>query len=170
MIIKILTFSFAAYLTVIFFLSRLFVPLLRKSNCKIHDKLPKDMQKTIYKIKKKSKGKYEFLKNSYDYLIRKYHGGRLITLVRVDLLFLTDIETIWKRKGYIPCTQHNYLLRIFLINSGFFDEKDIMRKHTFVNFNIHQYLKVNINGKWINVDPAGDHFGIKFGGYTKGFA
>jgi hypothetical protein len=52
-----------------------------------------------------------------------------------------------------------------LVNSKYFSAKggsasggkarDVRVRHVFVNFFIHQYLQVNIAGRWIEVDPAG---------------
>ena len=71
--------------------------------------------------------------------------------------------------GYMPCPQTNYLLRIFLVKSGWFKDEDIKRKHIFVNFVPHQYLKVKIGDRWIDVDVGEKQRGLPLGRHLKYF-
>ncbi|MBT4541212.1 hypothetical protein HOC35_06900 [Candidatus Woesearchaeota archaeon] len=65
----------------------------------------------------------------------------------------------------------NYLLRLLLVKSKHFKEKDIVHKYSLVYYTSpHQYLNVKISkNKTINVDIWGAANGIKFGDYANGF-
>jgi len=72
-------------------------------------------------------------------------------------------------KSYLPCTISSYILRIFLVKSGWFREADVRRRHVFVNFIIHQYLQVKINDKWLDVDVGEKQRGLSIGEHLKYF-
>lgn len=135
---------------------------------KIPGKIPGEYQRVISKIKKSSKNKHEFLKRSYNFLAKKYLGVRLN--LRYAELFGIDLKKVWKKK-IIFCNTMNYLLRLFLIKSRMFAEKDIRIKWSLVLFvSPHQYLQIRASrNKWINVDLWGQDHGIKFGDYARGF-
>ena len=135
---------------------------------KIPGKIPKEYQKVISNIKKSSKNKYEFLRKSYNFLAKKYLGVRLN--VKYAELFGIDLKKVWKKK-IVFCTTMNYLLRLFLIKSGMFTEKDIRTKWSFIWFlSPHHYLQVKVSrNKWINADLWGQDHGIKFGDYAREF-
>ncbi|MBI5452675.1 hypothetical protein HY945_04380, partial [Candidatus Gottesmanbacteria bacterium] len=145
-ILTILLFMAFLWFFTIFVLSRFFLPLLSFQPYPVPRKIPKEMRKAIDKIKKESKTKEEFLKKSYKLLTKKYHGGRLNTIFKPRYHFITGLDELWKMRGYIPCSNHNYLLRVFLEKSGLFSGNEIKIEYTFVNMNIHQYLKVNAGG------------------------
>ena len=44
-----------------------------------------------------------------------------------------------------------------------FSENDIKLKITVVNFNIHQYVRIKVDNKWVDVDMWGEKFGVPFG-------
>lgn len=168
-IINLLLIFFFAYIFVFFILTRIIFPTLRPWKYPIPQKIPLDMQEVIMELKRHSKKKIDFLILAHQYLTKRYHGGRILSIIRLDLVMMTDIEKIWRRHGYTPCNTLNYLLRIFLIKSGYFKEEGIIVKHTFFNFNIHQYLKIKADKNWINVDPAGKAMGVEFGDYASLF-
>lgn len=74
---------------------------------------------------------------------------------RLPRAFVKDLGEIWQTKDFIYCTAINYLVAALLVNSKYFQPKDIKVQHTFVNMFIHQYLKVRVGDSWIDVDPAG---------------
>jgi hypothetical protein len=150
------------YIFTIFFLTRLIVPNMGFRKSKLPEKIPESMQRAINKIKRESHSKHEFLKKTYDFLSNKQCGERVKTITKMHLLW-KPVEFIWKKEGFIHCTWHNLLLRIFLVRSGFFKDDDIRIKHTFADFDIHQYTEVKIGDKWIPVDIWSNAFGIKFG-------
>ena len=98
---------------------------------RLPDKLPKDMQQAVAKLKK-SRGKEDCLKQAYNLLGEKYKGYPLRTYTRLWMIFEFDINKIWARKDFIHCTTMNYLYRVLIINSGFFTDNDIEQKWTAV--------------------------------------
>ena len=119
---------------------------------------------------KKTKSKEECLKKAYDILSEKYRGHRLVTYLKIHYLLLKDLNKIWGKSGFLPCTTLNYLLKNLLIKSGWFSESDIKIKWALIwFFSPHQYLSVRISKeKSINVDLWGRAYGIKFGDYAHG--
>ena len=154
------------YFVIVFYLSRLVVPHLRFGPDPLPATIPPDLNKAIADLKSRARSKEEFLRLSYDYLGRRYRSERFNTFLKLAYLF-DDADTIWRRPGYTPCTQSNHLMRICLVRSGYFTEQEIVKRHVFVNFVPHQYLKVKIDNQWIDVDvgeyqrglPLGKHLG-----------
>lgn len=163
----IIIYFFIIYISIVFIVSRFVIPHLGLSETALPDKIPAEMKKKIMELKSKTGSPREFLESAYDFLGSKRRSERLNTFLKFHYLF-KNLEFIWEREGYIPCTQNNLLMRIFLVRSGFFRDKDIKTKHVFANFVIHQYLQVKLDGKWIDVDvgekqrglPIGKHLGF----------
>lgn len=120
------------------------------------------MQNEINRLKKRAKSKEEFLRLAYDCLGSRFEGGRFKTFLNFDLIF-KDIDYLWSKKGFVQCTIHNHFLRIFLVKSGFFKDEEIRLKHTFLNFNIHQYAQVRLGNKWIDIDLSWKKAGVPLG-------
>ncbi len=157
------------YIVGFFILSRLFIPNLGFKKSPLPKKIPKEILKKIKKLKARSKNKKHYLRNVYNYLTKKYQGKRLTVLKKPKQLFETDLKKIWKRKGFIPCHTFTNLIRLFLVKSRLFKEKDVEVRHTFLWFNIHQYLKVKIKKRWHKVDGWAKAIGVKFGDYARMF-
>lgn len=132
--------------------------------------LPQKMDECV-SILKKSTNKETCLRTAYDILANKYHGNRLKTLTRLPELFVRDTDTLWKKKGFLHCTNINLLLEVLLMGSGHFHKKDIRRQWTLLwGVSPHQYLRVNVGkGKWLSVDIWAKTYGIAFGDYAHGF-
>jgi hypothetical protein len=128
--------------------------------------IPDELQNEIGELNKKSSTDEEFVKNAYLYITHKYYSGRFKTLVNARFAFDDPFS---HPHGYLPCHLQNYILKIILIKSGRFGSRDIKSITVFLNFFIHQYLKVKVNGKWIFVDPAGTSLGVPFGKRAIGF-
>lgn len=122
--------------------------------------IPHYLQQEIKILNNMSASDEEYVRNVYDYIIHKFHGGRFKTLWFWHRAF-DNLFTY--KNGYLPCTKQNALLKIMLVKSGRFFEKDIKTQDVFLNFFIHQYLRVHLQGKWIAVDPAAHTMGIPFG-------
>jgi len=163
-IVYIITF----YFFIAFGVSRLIIPHLGFKDVPILEALPDSMTKVIADLKNKSHSKGDFLKLAYEYIGNKYRSERFNTILKFHYLF-KPINEIWQMQGYAPCTQSNYLLKLFLIKSGYFKEEEIKRKHIFVNFVPHQYLMVSLEGKWIAVDVGEKQRGMKIGEHLKYF-
>lgn len=137
------------------------------SKAKIPKSLPKDMQDVVDDIKE-SKDKEDCLRKAYDVLSEKYVGCHVYE--RFLDLFVTDLDKLWIKDGPTHCTNLDYLLRVLLVKSGFFEDEDIELKLTLIYIFPHQYLKVKLNeNKFINVDPWGAKHRIKFGNYASSF-
>lgn len=115
-------------------------------------------------------GKEEYLKAAYDIITTRYHGGRVKTILRPFDLFTNNVQSLWNRTGFLHCTNQNYLLTLLLVKGGKFKEKDIKPTWTLMwSFSPHQYLKVDVGNKIINVDPWSNRYGVPFGQHAHGF-
>lgn len=134
------------------------------------EKIPQGMEEKI-KEYSKSGDKRKFLDKSFDYLTKRYKVSRLRFLASWLSLNQTDVNTLWNKKGFIYCTQLNYLMRVMLVRSGLFTDNDIELKksNTWYLFP-HQYLKIRLSKKdSINVDPWAFYFGVKYEHFAHGF-
>lgn len=150
----------AGYVFGIFFLLRLFVPHLGFRKEPLPEALPADIAETIRKLNAESADDLDFLKRAFSVVTSFYRGGRLETLIHVRSAFENPLT---HKHGYMACTGQNFVLRVLLVKSGRFSEADVTPHTTMVNFFIHQYLRVLVGGKWIEVDPWGASLGVPFG-------
>jgi hypothetical protein len=123
------------------------------SKSPLPEAIPKEFEKKINDIRKKSKGKEDFLKKSLDFVSGRCMIGTFKCYTEMNKLFWNDIESIYAERGYLPCTSQNHMLRMMLVRSGLFSDKDITQHCTFVDFNVHQYLKVKVGKNIIKADP-----------------
>ena len=132
--------------------------------------LPQGMERIVLGLKR-SKSKKECLRKAYDILTKKYRGYRGKTYYRAPELFVTDTSTLWKRSGFLHCTQMNYLMRILLVKSGWFADEEILPQFTFVMFfSPHQYLRIQLSEQEnVAVDLWGKAYNVPFGDYARGF-
>lgn len=145
------------------------MPLDFFSKTSLPNLLPEEMEKVVNQLKQ-SLNKEDCLRKTYDILIKKYHGCHFKTYLKLYEVFSSDIYKLWKKKGFMHCTNINYVMRILLIASGFFKEEDIRLKWTLIWYvSPHQYLQIKINGKWLNIDVWAYAHGIKFGDNAHGF-
>jgi len=133
---------------------------------KIPKKLPAGMEAVVSRLKK-TKSKMQCLRLAYDLLVERFRGEKFYFLRKPSELFVTDLEKIWNTRTVINCTTANYLLRCLLIKSGKFSDKDIKSRWTLIwGISIHQYVKVDVDGKIIDVDLWGHSNKIPFGEYA----
>ncbi len=156
------------YILVIFVGARLIIPHMGFIREKISDQLPAGMAEVINQLKLASGNKREFLELAFNYIGDKYKSERFNTVLKFNYLFKSLTEA-WNMSGYMPCPQTCYLMRIFLIKSGWFKEEDIKIKYIFVNFAPHQYLKVLVGGQWLSVDVGEKKRGMPIGKHLKYF-
>lgn len=139
---------------------------------KIPEYLPEDMEKEV-RILKKSKTKLDCLKKAYDFISKNFRGNKNYFFLKIERVFKKDVFDLWKYKfkdKFLHCTQQNFLLRILLIKSGKFQEKDIGLVNIFqLPWSVHQYLTVNIGKKWINVDVWYSYKKLTLGKHIKRF-
>lgn len=83
-------------------------------------------------------------------------------------IFDRDLNRIWKRTEFLHCTHMNWLLKIVLVHSGKFAERDVQERWTFLSgISPHQYSRVRLkDGRMINVDVWASTYGIPFGGHA----
>lgn len=165
-IIYIILIVIAGWLFLSFFVARLFIPHLGFWKSKLPDKIPQSMSDKINELKRKSKSSSGFLRLAHEFLGNKYHTERLNTIFKFYYVFL-DIDKVWEKSGFIHCTQSANMMRVFLVKSGLFRDKDIKIKHTFASFTIHQYLQVKIDDKWIDVDVGEKNAEIPLGKHCR---
>jgi hypothetical protein len=107
----------------------------------------------------------------YESLAKKYRGYRTLTYLRLDRLWITDAEALWRIQGFLHCHHMNYLLRTLLVAGGKFAPEVIETRWTHIWFlSPHQYLSVLLsNGKKVAVDLWARAYGVPFGEYAHGF-
>lgn len=133
------------------------------------EKLPSEMLKIVEGLKQ-MKSRKECLELAYDILTKRYKGKRFRTYIALHQLFINNPKKLWNKK-YLICVKTNYLMRIFLVASGFFKDEDIKSEWSLIWYvSPHQYLRVKLdNSEFINVDVWGENNRIKFGDYARGF-
>ena len=143
------------------------------SKAKIPRRLPSEMKKEVKKLKK-LKSSSAVLREAYNFIAETFgkYSRRHMVVARFFRLFLKDVGALWsyKYKGdhFLHCLQLNYLLRVLLIKSGKFKEKDIGLVDIFhMPFSIHQYLVVRVGKKWVDVDVWYSKLGVPFGQHRK---
>lgn len=156
------------YIFTVFFLLRFFIPHLGFGEDKPPADLPAGMEEKIAELKAESAGAEEFLQKSFNFIGERYKTGRFNTVIKLHHLF-KSVAAVWGEPGFMPCTQSNYFLRIFLVKSGFFKNKDIKKKHIFFNLILHQYLRVKVSGRWVDADVGEWHRGMKIGKHLRYF-
>ncbi len=140
------------------------------SKTEIPETLPDEMREMINEIKR-SPNQEQCLGISYEIMTGRYRGYRLRTFTRFFQIFTFDVKELWNKTGFMHCHNMSYLMRILLVESGFFNNNDIENKWTLVWYiSPHQYLRVKLNnGEYINIDIWGATHGVKFGEYAHGF-
>ena len=132
-------------------------------------KIPRKMEEIVTKLKKSS-NQEECLKLVYEILSAKYQGNRTKTYTNLCDVFMKNTNKLWKKSGFLHCTNMNFLARILLVKSGIFSENDIRLKWTQVwLISPHQYLQVKVGNSWKDVDIWARNFGIEFGDHAHGW-
>lgn len=150
----------SVYLFSIWVVLRLVVPYMGFKKTRIVESVPEYLSEAIEEIKANSSTQADALRHSYDYVVQKYYGNRMRTVLNFWRAF-GSFEN--KSAGFLPCNMQNQLLRTLLVKSGFFMDSDIRIRVTPFNFFIHQYLQVRIDDKFIDVDPWSDFLGLELG-------
>ena len=126
----------------------------------------------LIKLKKQSGGDREkFLRLVYDELPKKYKSYRMRTYLLFWKAFDYDLEAIWSRTGFLHCNLMNHVLRVALVKSGLFKDREIKLKHTHIWYcSIHQYLRVRVAPRhFVDVDVWGAWYDKGIGDYSHGF-
>jgi len=149
-----------SYLASTWILLRLIVPHLGFKKESLPNKLPLDFEAMLHKLSIESASNRDFLAKAYYYVTSHYRGSRIRTLANFWVAFQDPIN---HPPGFLPCTSQNYLLRLMLVKSKRFQESDIEVKVVPLNLFIHQYLRVHVDGEWIDVDPWSAFRGVPLG-------
>lgn len=143
------------YFLIVFVILRLITPFMGFWKPSLPKEMPEEIKKKVSELKTVSFNKQEYLKAAYNFVTKYWHAGRMDTVKYAPLAFRRNLKAILSSPGYAHCNTQNYILFLLLVESKFFKPEDITFHVVFFNFFIHQYLKVRVDGKWINVDPAG---------------
>lgn len=153
-------YLFVGYLVFVWVVARLTVPHLGFGEDRVPDTLPEDWNARVVELSEAAADDADFLKRAYEFVVRKYSGSRLQTITRFWRAFEDPFQ---QPPGFMHCTGQNFILRTLLIKSGRFAETDVQVKVVPLNFFIHQYLLVRVDGKWIDVDPWSSFLGVPLG-------
>lgn len=145
-------------------------PWLRQSPVLPLEVLPESMRVLAVEIAKQP-DQESALRYAYEALAKKYRGYRTLTFLRLDRFFITDMEILWKIRGFLHCHHMNYLFRTLLVASEKFTLEAIETRWTQIwLFSPHQYLAVTLkNGQVMEIDLWGKAYGVPFGSHAHGF-
>ncbi len=120
---------------------------------------------------RQTQSRTECLRLAYDLLTERYHGDRLKTYTHFYEFFPRSLAEVWSRRGFLHCTNINWILRTLLIASGHFLAADLRTRWTLIWwFSPHQYLRVRLeDGTWMAIDVWAQRYGVGFGDYAHGF-
>ena len=163
---KLVSSLIIAYIVLVYVVSRFIIPQYGWKKSKLPQKLPEYWQTVLDELKEKSHSQEDFLKIAYAYITQKYIGGRMKTILYLSQVFQDPFSF---KSGYIQCHIQNYLLRVLLVKSGYFSDEDIQIKTVFFNFFTHQYLKVKVGEKWVDVDPHESYKSVPLGKHSQWF-
>ena len=149
-----------SYFVVVWIVIRLLVPHLGFNKSPLPEFLPQDFSAVIKQIDEESSDNFDFLQKVYEFVTSRYKGDRFKTVTNFWVAFE---EPINHKRGFMPCTGQNYLTRLMLVKSGRFKDADIEIKVFPLNFFIHQYLRVRVDGRWVDVDPWSSFLGLSLG-------
>ncbi|TSC68522.1 MAG: hypothetical protein G01um101456_609 [Parcubacteria group bacterium Gr01-1014_56] len=149
-----------AYFFIVWIGTRLIVPHLGFNRELLPPSIPAELDQRIRQFDHESISNLDFLKKSYGFVTQTYQGSRFKTITNFWKAFQNPLNL---KPGFMPCNGQNYLLRLMLIKSDRFTEKDIQIRIVPLNFFIHQYLRINVDGQWVEVDPWSAFLGVPFG-------
>jgi hypothetical protein len=138
------------------------------SKQKIPKKIPKEMQKVVDKVNK-CKTKESALKTAYNELTKTHSGSKYGVWKHFPTLFIWNIDRLWKRKK-LTCTGLTFLLRVLLVKSRHFTEKDVKQRTNLTSLICpHVFLEVDTGKKCVYADMWGKSIGIPFGKHVSQF-
>jgi len=131
---------------------------------KINDK---GVQKVLNRLKK-IKDKEKFVRAVFDFVLENSYYQRFWIIIYAHRVPLKNIKKIVETKGYLPCNVQNLFIETLLVRSGKFKQEEIKHEYDLINFILHQYLVINVNGKRIELDPWGYRLGKQYGRHATG--
>lgn len=158
-ILNILFWIFVVYFFIVFIGLRFVAPFMGFKQYLPPNILPEEIKQEIKNLEASSHDQESYLKLAYDLVMQKtlhrWKHSRFQAAFKLPRLFVNDLEEIWHTNKFIYCTGINFILYTLLANSKYFKAEDVKIKYVFLNFVLHQYLKVKVNGIWVDADPAG---------------
>jgi hypothetical protein len=145
----------AIYAIGMYVMLRLIVPFMGFRRYLPPTDLPPQYRELIKKWESESQSQMDFLTRAYDFVNTYWTVKKFQTVTQFHKIFRRDLNRIWNDRGYLHCNTMNYVLFALLANSKFFTANDVRVRHTILNWVQHQYLQVKVDGKWMDVDPAG---------------
>ena len=146
---------------IVLFLNLFYMTLIYYFPIEIPQQLPDDMKFFVNTMMSESKSDFEFIQKVYYFVDNRYGSTRLAYLWFPDKVLERNFTTIWNTPGYQPCYSQNVIMQAMLLESGHFELKDI-QSINILSYFPHQYLKIKIDGTWLNVDPWGADHNIEF--------
>lgn len=157
---QLLVLILLSYILLIWVLLRLVVPHLGVIKTPIPTTLPPNLARVIAALDAQATSDQHFLELAYSYVTTTYTGSRLKTVTQFWKAFQNPLLA---QPGFLPCTAQNYLLRTMLVTSGRFVESDIEVRVMPFNFFIHQYLRITVGQRVLDVDPWAHFLGVPLG-------
>ena len=132
--------------------------------------IPDEMQKIVDALNNESKSDMDFLQKAYDTVNSRYTSPSMGYFKEPQKLFMKNLDNIWNSQGYFPCDKQNYILKVMLVKSHWFNETDVKETFTSCIITPHYYLKIKLNNNsYIDADMWGADHGYKLGEHTGGY-
>jgi hypothetical protein len=146
---------------IILFLNLFYLAMIYYFPIEIPKQIPADMKFDVNLMLSQSKSDFEFVQDVYHFVDNRYGSTRLAYLWFPEKVLERNFTAIWDSPGYQPCYGQNIILKDMLLESGHFKIEDIQSVNILSYFP-HQYLKVKVDGAWLNVDPWGADHNVAF--------
>ncbi len=164
----------AGYFFIVFVVLRLVAPFMGFRGFKVPLDVPEEIMNTIADLENKSVNQQVYLEAVYKIILYKtnyqWKHTRFQAALRLNRLFVKDLQNIWSTPNFLYCTAINYLSFTMLVKSKYFKIEDIKVRYVFLNFVVHQYMQVKVGGTWVDFDPAGAGIrGFNLGNYASFF-
>ncbi len=145
----------AIYFFLVFVGLRLVVPFMGFGRFRLPHEIPQEIKNKIVALENSAADQSQYLEAAYNLVISKWHAGRMNTVLLAPLAFRTNLLKIWNAPGFAHCNTQNYMLFVLLAGSKYFTDTDVLPRCVMFNLFIHQYLKVKVGERIVDVDPAG---------------
>ena len=137
---------------------------------KIPNNIPDEMQKIVDNLDNESKSDIDFLQKAYDVVNSRYTSPSMGYLKEPQRLVIKNIDSLWTSEGYLPCDKQNYVLKVMLVKSKWFNETDVKETLTSCIITPHYYLNIKLNNNsYVYADMWGADHGYKLGEHASGY-
>ena len=167
MFINIVLIALFLWVFFTFLIPILTFPRMPIINFNLPIELPKELKEEIKKLDKIKDNK-AFIIEALNYMKNNFQSNSILLFIKLHRHYYKQISKILEKKGFFPCHIQVFILLLILIKSKRFEQGDIQVHYAVYNGIIHEYLKVRLNNKWVDVDPWGYLKGVPFGYYSMG--